>query len=158
MAAVQALYQVAQTGQAASDVLAEFIAHRIGQEIDGDVFVPADITLLTALVRGVDAERPGLDNLVESAIAAPLERQRLELLLRVILAAGAWELSRNVETPAQILLAEYTALTNAFYADAEPGLVNGVLDRLARALRPYEFGAAGAGAIPGGPIGSPLVP
>jgi hypothetical protein len=36
--------------------------------------------------------------------------------------------------------------------------MNGVLDRLARTLRPYEFGAAGAGAIPGGPAGPPGSP
>jgi hypothetical protein len=29
--------------------------------------------------------------------------------------------------------------------------MNGVLDRLARTLRPYEFGVTGEGPIPGGP-------
>jgi hypothetical protein len=33
--------------------------------------------------------------------------------------------------------------------------MNGVLDRLARTLRPYEFGVTGAGAIPGGPMKTP---
>jgi transcription antitermination protein NusB len=73
------------------------------------------------------------------------------LLLRVILIAGAWELTRNLETPAPILIAEYVGVANGFYGGPEPGLMNGVLDRLARNARPYEFGVAGAGPIPGGP-------
>ncbi|MEO8559584.1 MAG: transcription antitermination factor NusB, partial [Rhodospirillales bacterium] len=36
---------------------------------------------------------------------------------------------------------EYVEIAHAFYDDAEPGFVNSVLDRLARQLRPQEFGA-----------------
>jgi len=151
LAAVQVLYQMAQTGRPAAESLAEFIEFRIGHEIDGATFVAADITLLSAIVRGADAERAHLDELIEQAVRPPLERQRLELLLRVILIAGAWELLRNHEMPSAILLAEYVGIATAFYGGAEPGLMNGVLDRLARTLRPYEFGVTGEGPIPGGP-------
>jgi N utilization substance protein B len=141
---------MAQTGKPASEVIEEFIEYRIGHEIDGAVFVPADITLLTAIVRGADAERQHLDNLIETALRPPLERDRLELILRVILVAGTWELLRNLELPYPVILAEYVAIATAFYAGQEPGLMNGVLDRLARNLRPHEFEPAGEGAIPGG--------
>lgn len=150
LAAVQVLYDIAQTGKPAAEALAEFIEFRIGHEIDGATFVPADITVLTAIVRGADAERAELDTLIEGAVRPPLERNRLEVLLKVILMAGAWELSRNRETPAPIILAEYVAVATGFYGGPEPGLVNGVLDRLARTLRPYEFGAGGEGSIPSG--------
>ena len=80
----------------------------------------------------------------------PLERQRLALLLRMILVAGTWELLRNHEMPSAILLAEYVGIASAFYGGAEPGLMNGVLDRLARTLRPYDFGVTGEGQIPAG--------
>jgi len=158
LAAVQALYEIAQTGKSAAEVVAEFVEFRIGHEIDGAIFVPADITVLTAVVRGADSERAHLDTLIEGAVRPPLERDRLELLLRVILMAGAWELSRNLETPAPIILAEYVAVATAFYGGTEPGLVNGVLDRLARSLRPYEFGAAGAGPIPAGAANPKALP
>jgi N utilization substance protein B len=150
LAAVQALYQVAQSGTPASEVVIEFIQFRLGQVIDGATFVPADVTLLNTIVRGADAERGQLDTLIEAAVRPPLERERLELLLRVILMAGAWELLRNVETPAPIILAEYVAVATGFYGGPEPGLINGVLDRLARTLRPWEFGATGPGEIPAG--------
>jgi N utilization substance protein B len=155
LAAVQVLYEIAQTGKTAAECLAGFIEYRIGHEVDGATFVPADVTLLSAIVRGADSERAPLDGLIESAIRPPLERERLELLLRVILVAGAWELRRNLELPAQVILAEYVGIATAFYGGAEPGLTNGILDRLARTLRPYEFGAAGPGAIPGGPAKTP---
>jgi N utilization substance protein B len=149
LAAVQVLYEIAQTGKSAAEALSEFIEFRIGHEVDGAVFVAADVTLLTAIVRGADAERAELDALIEAAVRPPLERERLEVLLRVILAAGAWELRRNLELPAPVVLAEYVGIATAFYGGAEPGLMNGVLDRLARTLRPYEYGATGSGQIPG---------
>jgi N utilization substance protein B len=149
LAAVQALYQQAQTGKPAAEIVAEFVEFRIGHEVDGAVFVPADITLLTAIVRGADAERATLDGLVEAALRPPLERDRLELLLRVILLAGTWELLRHLELPSPIILAEYVGIATAFYGGPEPALMNGVLDRLARTIRPYEFGVSGPGEIPG---------
>ncbi len=88
LAAVQVLYEIAQTGKSAAEALSEFIEFRIGHEVDGAVFVAADVTLLTAIVRGADAERAELDALIEAAVRPPLERERLEVLLRVILAPG----------------------------------------------------------------------
>ncbi len=150
LAAVQVLYEIAQTGKSAADALAGFIEFRIGHEVDGETFVAADITLLTAIVRGADAEKAHIDGLIEAAVRPPLERERLELLLRMILAAGTWELLRNHEMPSAILLAEYVGIATAFYGGTEPGLMNGVLDRVARTLRPYEFGVTGGGEIPAG--------
>ncbi len=155
LAAVQVLYEIAQTGKPAAEALAGFIQYRIGHEIDGETFVPADITLLTAIVRGADAEQADLNARIAAVLRPPLERERLEVLLRVILVAGAWELLRNHELPSAIILAEYVGIATAFYGGAEPGLMNGVLDRLARNLRPYEFGVTGEGAIPGGPAVQP---
>jgi len=150
LAAVQVLYEIAQTGKPAAEALGEFIEFRIGHEVDGERFVAADITLLTAIVRGADAERAQIDQMIDAAVRPPLERQRIELLLRMILTAGTWELLRNHEMPAAVILAEYVAIATAFYGGPEPGLMNGVLDRVARNQRPYEFGATGQGQIPGG--------
>ena len=128
-------------GRTAAEVVAEFVEFRIGHEVDGAQFVPADITLLTAIVRGASAERPVVDKMIEECLDSNLERPRLELLLQAILAAAAWELARNPDLPAAILVSEYVAVAGAFYGGAEPGLVNGILDRLARRLRPGELGA-----------------
>lgn len=152
LAAVQVLYQMVQTGKSANEAVAEFIEFRIGHEVDGATFVAADITLLTAIVKGAAAEQAHIDSVIEAAVRPPLERERLELLLRAILVAGTWELLRNHEMPSAILLAEYVGIATAFYGGTEPGLMNGVLDRIARTLRPYEFGVTGEGPIPAGGV------
>ena len=148
LAAVQCLYQMALGERPAAEVVSEFVEFRIGHEVDGDTFVPADVTLLTAIARGADAEEEKIRALIDEAVRPPLERSRIELLLRAILAAGTWELMRHLELPALIIISEYVGITSAFYGNTEPGLINGLLDRIARRLRPYEFGATGAGPIP----------
>ncbi len=50
-----------------------------------------------------------------------------------------------------MVVAEYVDLAGAFFGGKEPGLVNGVLDRLARALRPEAFEAPGAASAGPGP-------
>jgi N utilization substance protein B len=70
----------------------------------------------------------------------------LEILLRLVLRAGAYELSERRDVPPRVVIAEYVDLADAFFGGKEPGLVNGVLDRLARSLRPEAFGAEGSSA------------
>ncbi|MCW5774724.1 MAG: transcription antitermination factor NusB, partial [Rhodospirillaceae bacterium] len=53
--------------------------------------------------------------------------------------AGAFELFARPDTPARVAITEYVAVANAFYEGREPGFVNGVLDKLARVLRPEEM-------------------
>ena len=51
------------------------------------------------------------------------------------------------------MLSEYVDLADAFYGEKETGLVNGLLDRLARELRPEELpaphGKAGRSTVAG---------
>ncbi len=39
------------------------------------------------------------------------------------------------DVPARVIISEYLDIAHAFFAGKEPGLVNGVLDRLARSIR-----------------------
>jgi N utilization substance protein B len=45
-----------------------------------------------------------------------------------------------------VVINEYLDVAHGFFAGEEPRMANGLLDRLARALRPKEFAAEGAGA------------
>ena len=65
--------------------------------------------------------------------------ERLERLLLCILRAGAHELADRPDVPARVVISEYVDLADAFYGEKETGLVNGMLDRLARELRPDEL-------------------
>ena len=53
-------------------------------------------------------------------------------MLRAILRAGAYELLFRKEVAARAAISEYVDLTRGFYGGDEPGLVNAVLDAIAR--------------------------
>ena len=57
-----------------------------------------------------------------------------------MLRAGAFELSTRRDVPARVVVAEYVDVANAFVDRDETGMVNAVLDQLARQLRGGEFG------------------
>ncbi len=143
LAAVQALYQAELTGASVDTVLAEFLAHRLNEEVDGVSLAAADRGLLDLLVRGAGKERDELDDMLAAVLDEDWPVERLEILLQILLRVGALELIRRPEAPVRVVVSEYVDLANAFFGGKEPGLVNGVLDRLARALRGEEFADAG---------------
>jgi transcription antitermination protein NusB len=134
-------------------VLREFVAHRIDAPphaadaaSSDEALGETDRELFTAIVRGASEQREQLDEMVGSALALGWSLERMDRVLRALLRAGAFELFARAETPARVAIAEYIGVANAFYHGREPGFVNGVLDKLARVLRPDEM--AGAGAVP----------
>ena len=86
-------------------------------------------------MRGVAANRERLDETVSAALSEEWPLGRLETLLRLILEAGAYELVHRPDIPPRVTMGESVAISHAFFSGKEPGLANGVLDRLARALR-----------------------
>ncbi len=142
LAAVQALYQIDLGGGSMEDALLDFLGARGDETIDapdGEAAVRPDGDLFTEILRGVWARRDELSDMIAAALADDWPLRRLEVVLRCILEAGTYELLARADTPARVILDEYVELAHAFYADAEPGMVNGVLDTLARRLRPDEF-------------------
>ena len=134
LAAVQALYQIMMRGgdADADAVIGEFVAHRVGADLDGDRFVEPERSLFTAIVRGASTGAGALDTAISGALAGGWTLQRMEPLLRAILRAGAWELAEHRELPVAIIIDEYLELAHAFFAGGEPAMVNAVLDRLAQ--------------------------
>ena len=57
---------------------------------------------------------------------------RIDATLRAILRAGAFELIRRQDIPQKVVISEYVDIAKAFYADDAAGMVNGVLDAIAR--------------------------
>jgi N utilization substance protein B len=138
LAAVQALYQLDMSGGRVADVAREFVEHRLGRELDGTRYARADEELFRALVEGAWKAREEMDNLIAAVLPETWPLERLESILRQVLRCGVYELAERVEVPAAVAISEYVALADAFYAGKEPGMVNAVLDRLARDLRPSE--------------------
>ncbi|MEQ9145010.1 MAG: transcription antitermination factor NusB [Parvibaculaceae bacterium] len=144
LAAVQALYQmdVAQTDL--DDVIEEFVLHRLGREIEGEKYHDAEEKHFDDVVRGVVREQRDIDVRINEALAKGWVLARLDSTLRAILRAGAYELRRCKDVPPKVVINEYLDIGHAFFEGEEPGVVNAVLDRIARDVRSQEIGQAGA--------------
>jgi N utilization substance protein B len=139
LGAVQALYQIEMTGAAPGPIVVEYVKHRLGQEIDGDEFLPADANLFEELVQGAVGRQAELDQTITPALSADWPLDRLEMILRAILRVATFELVHRIDVPVKVVITEYVDIAHAFFAGKEPGLINGVLDRLGRQLRPTEW-------------------
>ncbi len=139
--AVQALYQIEQAAGSPEAVIDEFITHRLGREIDGDQYVAPDAALFADLVGGVSGRLEEIDALVAGALDPHRSVERLEAILRSVLRAAAYEMLVRRDVPARVVINEYVDVAHAFFAGAEPGFINGVVDRLGRQLRAGEFEA-----------------
>ena len=139
LAAVQALYQMDIAGTPLNDILAEFQSHWIGQEVDGSQYLPAEAAFFRSVVQGVLDDQRKLDPMIDKALQGGWPLKRVESLLRAVLRAGVYELSSRTDVPARVVVSEYVDVTHAFLDGDETGMVNAVLDQLARQLRAGEF-------------------
>jgi N utilization substance protein B len=140
LAAVQALYQMEVSGKGVTDALAEFEAFWIGREVEGIAFKPAENAFFRDILGGVVREQRPVDVKIDAALASGWPLKRIEAVLRAILRAGAYELMFRKDVPARVAISEYVEIAHSFYSEDEPGLVNAVLDTLAREVRGNELG------------------
>jgi N utilization substance protein B len=139
LAAVQALYQMDMAGAGLNEILAQFESHWIGQEVEGDQYLPAEPAFFRDIVSGVVAAQRHLDPRINEALQATWPLKRVEAVLRSVLRAGAYELEKRADIPARVIVSEYVDVARAFVEATETGMVNAVLDRIARQSRPAEF-------------------
>ena len=148
LAAVQALYELEMAGAPTDSVLAEFLNERwrpapggAAADEEGDLVKP-DEALFCDLVRGAVARHDEIGRMIGEALSGGWTLERLEPLIRTILRAGTYELLARPDIPLKVVITEYVEVAHAFFAEKEPSLVNGVLDRLARTLRHDELEAS----------------
>jgi N utilization substance protein B len=134
--AVQALYQMELNPTPLPLVIVEFRAHRLDAGIDAAHF--------ERLLRDADGRRDDIDRMLGAALAKGWTVERLEAVLRALMRAGAAELLCRADVPAKVVVAQFVDIARGFFTGREPAMVNGVLDRLARELRPDEFAPAGS--------------
>jgi len=140
LAAVQALYQMDMAGAGLNEILAQFESHWLGQEVEGEQYLPAEAAFFRDIVSGVIAAQRDLDPRIDAALEATWPLKRIEAILRSVLRAGAYELDKRTDIPARVIVSEYVDVAHAFVDKTETGMVNAVLDRLARSARAGEFG------------------
>jgi N utilization substance protein B len=142
LAAVQALYQMDLAGTGINEIFAEFESHWLGGEVEGAQYRPAEAAFFRDVVGGVVREQSRLDPLIDAALTRGWPLKRIETVLRAVLRAGAYELAHRNDIPARVVVTEYVDVAGAFVEADETGMVNAVLDQLARQMRAAEFDGA----------------
>jgi len=143
LAAVQALYQMdlAETDLAA--VIEEFKAHRLGHGSDNGTDHgtggKADPEHFAGVLRGVVRRQREIDPLIDRQLAEGWRLTRIDSIVRAILRAATFELMELKDVPPRVVISEYVDVAHAFFEGDESKVVNGVLDGLARKLRPGEL-------------------
>lgn len=139
LAAVQALYQIAMTGVGAEQVVQEFLEERLKETVDEVSLAEADRKLFRRLVAGAAAHAETADDMLASALPEDWPLDRIETLLLALFRAAIYELAEEEATPPKVVITQYVDVAHAFFGGKEPGFVNGLLDKLARDLRPAEM-------------------
>jgi N utilization substance protein B len=139
LAAVQALYQMDIGGAGINDIFAEFESHWLGNEVEGEQYLPAEQAFFQDIVAGVVRDQAKLDPLIDEALSKGWPLARIDAILRAVMRAGAYELEHRKDVPARVVVSEYVDVANAFVEGDETGMVNAVLDQIARQFRAEEF-------------------
>ena len=139
LAAVQALYQMEIAAKGLNEVFAEFESHWMGREIEGEQYKPAEGKLFRLLVNGVLLEQVPIDRKVDELLADGWPLKRIEAIMRAVLRAGAYEIMFRPDTPIRVAISEYVDVASAFLERDEVGMINAVLDRLAKETRGEEL-------------------
>jgi transcription antitermination factor NusB len=130
---LQALYQWQVTGDDLGEIINHFLAENSGKAFEVDYF--------RDLVRGVPARLDELDKALEPFLDRPVEE--VDLVERALLRMGTYELAAHPEVPYKVVINEAVELAKTFGAEQSHRYINGVLDKVARELRPLETAARG---------------
>jgi N utilization substance protein B len=139
LAAVQALYQMDVAGKGINEILAEFETFWIGREVEGEQYKPAEIEFFRDILNGVLEHQLDIDRDVDQTLQEGWPLRRVETVMRAVLRAGCYELKKRRDVPARVVITEYVDVAAAFLARDEVGMINAVLDTLAKKIRADEF-------------------
>ena len=135
LAAVQAIYQMEQTGQSGRAVVVDFLEDRLGLDDTGEPVEEADPDLFKTIVMGVVDHQEAINVAIMSKLAAGWKIERIDSISRAILRAGLYEIMYRTEVPHQIILDEYVSIADAFFEDAETKFINGLMNAVTQDVR-----------------------
>jgi transcription antitermination protein NusB len=140
LAAVQALYQMDVSDADLLSTLADFEVTRLETDGEGGDVVEPEMGFFRELVAGVVGAQRRIDPVIHQVLTEGWPLKRLDLTLRAILRSGAYEILERTDVPPRVAISQYVDVAHAFFGDGEePGMVNAVLDRIARQARGQEL-------------------
>ena len=138
--AVQALFQMESSGQTVESVTKEFETHRFGAIYDEEEMAEGDVDHFRAVVDHAVNLQAKIDQMTDRALVAKWPIARIDPVIRALFRAAGAELTA-MPTPPRVAITEYVDVAAAFLAREETGMINAVLDKIARELRADEFEA-----------------
>ena len=136
LAAVQALYQMDLAETDLAEVIEEFKTHRLNPGGEGAA-AGGDADHFARVLHGVVRLQRDIDPMIDHQLATGWRLVRVDAILR----AGAFELIELADVPVRVVINEYVEVAHAFLEGDESRVVNGVLDQIARKVRPGELPA-----------------
>lgn len=127
--AVQALYQWAISGNALSQIEAQFREDFDFRNTDIEYFNELLHTVPTRIEELESHFIPHLD----------IELDKLGAVERAVLRIATYELAERIDVPYKVVINEAVTLTRKFGASESHRFVNGVLDKVAREIRTIEI-------------------
>ncbi len=137
--AVQALFQMEQSGQTTEQVVNEFLDHRFGAVYEGDEMLEGNTSVFRKLVEDAVNYQAPIDQMTDRALVAKWPIARIDPTLRAVFRAAGAELTQS-DTPPKVVITEFVDVARAFFPEGkEPKFVNAVLDHMAREAQPEAF-------------------
>ena len=137
--AVQALYQMEQSGQTFDQVRVEFLDHRFGEVFEDYEMLEGDVALFSELLEQAVNHQALVDQMTDRALVAKWPLGRIDSTLRALFRAAGAELTQT-ETPPKVVIVEFVQVAQAFFPEGKEGnFVNAVLDHMAREAKPDAF-------------------
>jgi N utilization substance protein B len=131
--AVQAVYQASLNEQDLRSAAQEYLEHRVSMHVEGEEIVEPDSVLFKKIVSGVAERREDLGGVIQAN--AKNGGAGFEALIKAILMCGSYELLAHTKIDAPIIINDYLNVAHGFFNESEVGLVNGILDKVAKSLR-----------------------
>lgn len=137
--AVQALYQMEQSGQTFDQVRVEFLDHRFGEVFEDHEMLEGDVELFSTLLEQAVNNQALIDQMTDRALVAKWPLGRIDSTLRGLFRAAGAELTQT-DTPPKVVIVEFMVVAQAFFPEGkEAKFVNAVLDHMAREAKPEAF-------------------
>ena len=129
--ALQAMYQWQLSGTPVNEIESDFLFHQIKKKVDLEYF--------KELIHAIPSQTDELDNLMSPFLSRPIDE--LDPIELAILRLSTYELAFRPDIPYRVAINEALEMTKKFGSIEGYKFVNGILDKIARQLRPHEIAA-----------------
>jgi len=141
LVAVQVLYQVSYKEETvdvimrrAKNEVSSMLNENTEEQDEYTINDKPNMELVSYIVNGVIDNNEPLSEMVSGALTSK-SSDRMERLFKAIFLSGVYELLHNKDVDAKIIINDYVDVAKSFFQGKEAGLVNAVLDRLAKKIR-----------------------